>query len=92
MEEQIRDLVSDFRTRLNEGRIDYEDYNNFLKQFGQYLEIEKPTFIDNLSFLIEYQLAICIGAISCGILQGVKMIFKENIITCMAIGKWNQIY
>ena len=56
MEEQIRDLVSDFRTRLNEGRIDYEDYNNFLKQFGQYLEIEKPTFIDNLSFLIEYQL------------------------------------
>ena len=56
MEEQIRDLVSDFRIRLNEGRIDYEDYNNFLKQFGQYLEIEKPTFIDNLSFLIEYQL------------------------------------
>ena len=52
MEEQIRDLVSDFRIRLNEGRIDYEDYNNFLKQFGQYLEIEKPTFIDNLSFLM----------------------------------------
>ncbi len=56
MEEQIRELVSDFRARLNEGRVDYEDYNNFLKQFGQYLEIEKPSFIDNLSFLIEYQL------------------------------------
>ena len=40
-----------------EGQIDYEDYHNFLKQFGQqYLDIEKPSLSDNLFYMLDYQL------------------------------------
>ena len=57
MENQVRDLVNDFRKRVAEGRIDYEDYNNFLKQYGnQFLDIEKPTLGQNISYMVEYQL------------------------------------
>jgi len=57
MENQVRALVNDFRKRVAEGRIDYEDYNSFLKQYGnQFLDIEKPTLAQNISYMIEYQL------------------------------------
>lgn len=57
MENQVRALVNDFRQRVAEGRIDYEDYNSFLKQYGnQFLDIEKPTLAQNISYMIEYQL------------------------------------
>src|SRR5690606_3685077 len=55
MENQIRSIVSDFRKNVSEGKVDYEDYNNFLKQFGQYLNIEKPSLIQNIGYMFEYQ-------------------------------------
>ncbi len=49
-------LVSDFRMRVMQGEIDYEGYNAFLKRYGQqYLEIEKPSFIDNVAYMFKYQ-------------------------------------
>ena len=33
-----------------------EDYNNFFKEFGPYLKIEKPSFFKNLSYLFNYQI------------------------------------
>ena len=35
MDNDVRAIVADFRKQVVEGRIDYEDYNNFLKQYGQ---------------------------------------------------------
>ncbi|OUR91550.1 hypothetical protein A9Q87_09590 [Flavobacteriales bacterium 34_180_T64] len=57
MENEVRAIVTDFRQRVAQGRVDYEDYNNFLKQYGQqFLDIEKPSFGQNLAYMLEYQL------------------------------------
>nr|WP_321234420.1 DUF2723 domain-containing protein [uncultured Psychroserpens sp.] len=56
MENDVRRLVSEFRNDVAQGKIDYEDYNSFLKQFGRdILDVEKPSFGDNLSYMIQYQ-------------------------------------
>ncbi|SDB58473.1 Dolichyl-phosphate-mannose--protein O-mannosyl transferase [Flavobacteriaceae bacterium MAR_2010_188] len=56
MENQLRDLVNDFKQRVAAGEIDYEDYNAFLRDYGQqYLDVEKPSFGDNLAYMVEYQ-------------------------------------
>lgn len=56
MENQVRSLVAEFQKEVAEGKIDYEDYHNFLKQFGRdFLDIEKPSFGDNLYYMIDYQ-------------------------------------
>ncbi|NNF85172.1 MAG: DUF2723 domain-containing protein [Winogradskyella sp.] len=50
-------IVNDFRTRLAQGQIDYEDYDQFLRTYGQsYLDVEKPSFLDNIMYMVQYQL------------------------------------
>ncbi|WP_298899468.1 DUF2723 domain-containing protein [uncultured Psychroserpens sp.] len=57
MDNDIRGLVSKFRSEVAQGKINYEDYHNFLRQFGRdFLDIEKPSFGDNLYYMINYQL------------------------------------
>tara|TARA_S200000501_G_scaffold371520_1_gene414746 strand:+ start:944 stop:4177 length:3234 start_codon:yes stop_codon:yes gene_type:complete len=55
-EESIKTLVNDFKNEINTGNIDYEDFHNFLKQYGQFLEIKKPSLLSNLHYLIDYQI------------------------------------
>jgi len=53
----IKEQVNAFRKDVMEGQIDYEDYHLFLKQFGQqFLDIEKPSLLDNFYYMIDYQL------------------------------------
>jgi len=54
--QQFDQLVNDFRMRVANGEIDYEDYNQFLKRYGQqYLIIEQPSFMDNIMYMFQYQ-------------------------------------
>ena len=54
--EYIQDVVTQFKVDYNAGRVDYDGYNAFLKsQIGQHLDIDKPSFIDNVSFMFSYQ-------------------------------------
>jgi len=53
---ELRKAVSDFKKDVAKGLVDYEDYTNFLKQFGQFLDIEKPSLKSNVAYLLEYQL------------------------------------
>ncbi|MBL7560158.1 DUF2723 domain-containing protein [Olleya sp. YSTF-M6] len=55
-EQRLVQSMLDFKSDVNKGMIDYEDYHNFLKQFGQFINIEKPSLATNLSYLFEYQL------------------------------------
>jgi hypothetical protein len=49
-------IVNDFRMRIAQGEIDYEDYDQFLRRYGQqYLIIEKPSFLDNIMYMVQYQ-------------------------------------
>ncbi len=55
-EQRLVALVNDFRMRVANGEVDYEDYDQFLRTYGQsYLDIEKPSFGDNLTYMFQYQ-------------------------------------
>ena len=55
-EERLVTIVNDFRMRVARGEVDYEDYDQFLRTYGQsYLDIQKPSFGDNLTYMFQYQ-------------------------------------
>ena len=56
MQNELRSLVNDFRKEITEGEVDFEGYHDFLKTYGRYLDIEKPSLIDNVYYLFDYQI------------------------------------
>ncbi|WP_034042855.1 protein O-mannosyl-transferase family [Wocania ichthyoenteri] len=56
MQNELRKAVSDFKNDIARGNVDYEDYNNFLKRFKSYIDIEKPSLGSNILYMLEYQL------------------------------------
>ena len=55
LKSEIEKTVKEFRQAYAQKQIDNEGYVKFLKSYGDYLIIEKPTTADNLSFMFEYQ-------------------------------------
>lgn len=53
---QLIDAVNDFISRVNNGEVDANGYHQFLQRFGSYLDIEKPSLIDNLNYLFTFQI------------------------------------
>ena len=47
-EEGLVKTVNSFISNWNEGRADVDEYHNFLTTYAAYLDIEKPSFFDNL--------------------------------------------
>lgn len=56
MENELRNTVQKFKNDVASGHMDYEDYSSFLKQFSQYIDVEKPSFWDNITYMFQYQL------------------------------------
>ena len=54
-EKELLQVVTEFRRAFRSGDLDLDDYHKFLKTYGDYLDIQKPSTADNLSFMIEYQ-------------------------------------
>lgn len=54
-EDELVQIVSEFRSAFAAGKIDLDGYDKFLKSYGDYLIIEKPSFGDNMKFMFEYQ-------------------------------------
>jgi hypothetical protein len=54
-EAELVQIISEFRKAYAANQIDLEGYATFLKTYGDYLIIEKPSTADNLSFMFEYQ-------------------------------------
>lgn len=52
---EVEKTVSEFRKAYAQKQIDNEGYVKFLKSYGDYLIIEKPSTVDNFSFMFEYQ-------------------------------------
>ncbi|HKL34796.1 MAG TPA: DUF2723 domain-containing protein [Salegentibacter sp.] len=55
-EERLVSAVNEFQNQYAQGELDNNDYHNFLRQFGDYLNIEKPSFASNIGYLLEYQI------------------------------------
>ena len=56
MQNEFRSLIENFRNAIKQGEIDFEGYHEFLKNYGRYLDIEKPSLLDNIYYLFDYQL------------------------------------
>lgn len=54
--QQLRNIVGDFQLRGQQGLLTGEDYDEFFRSYGRYLDISKPTLIDNLAFLLHFQM------------------------------------
>ena len=54
---RLRERVAQFREDAAEGLLSGEDYHNFYKTYGAYLDIEKPSFFSNLMYLFDYQMS-----------------------------------
>ncbi len=52
---EIEKVVTEFKQAYAQKQIDNDGYVAFLRNYGDYLIIEKPTTVDNLSFMFEYQ-------------------------------------
>ncbi|MEJ2112490.1 MAG: DUF2723 domain-containing protein [Flavobacteriaceae bacterium] len=56
LENKLRSPIMNFKNDVSQGLVDYEDYNAFLKQFSQYIDVEKPSLMSNIAYMLEYQL------------------------------------
>ena len=56
MQNEFRGLVDEFNKSVDEGTVDYDGYHNFLRTYGRYLDIQKPSILDNIYYLFEYQI------------------------------------
>ncbi|MEN9322635.1 MAG: hypothetical protein RL699_415 [Bacteroidota bacterium] len=54
-EKELVDVITEFRKGYSAGEYGNEEYIKFLKAYGEYLIIEKPSTVDNLRFMVEYQ-------------------------------------
>ncbi|MDC1540337.1 DUF2723 domain-containing protein [Flavobacteriaceae bacterium] len=56
MQNDLRSMVSSFRDSVANGEVDYEDYHAFLKKYGRYIDIQKPSLLQNIYYLFDYQI------------------------------------
>ena len=49
-EKRLIEEVSKFKEAYANGLVDGEDYHDFLNRFGPFLDIKKPSFVDNMKF------------------------------------------
>ena len=54
-EAMLVEEVKKFKEAYEKGLVDSEDYDAFLRNFGDYLDIQKPGFLTNMRFMFEYQ-------------------------------------
>jgi hypothetical protein len=52
---EVEKTVQEFRQAYAQKQIDNEGYVKFLRSYSDYLIIEKPSNVDNFSFMFEYQ-------------------------------------
>jgi hypothetical protein len=54
-EDELVQIVTQFRKAYAAGELDEKDYDKFLKGYGEYLIVDKPTFFNNIKFMVQYQ-------------------------------------
>ncbi|MDN3723320.1 DUF2723 domain-containing protein [Aequorivita sp. SDUM287046] len=54
-EPRLVEEVNKFKQAYNQDLVDKEGYDKFLKNFSQYLDIQKPSFLQNIQFMLEFQ-------------------------------------
>lgn len=53
---EVKSLVGQFKESVANNEVDYEGYNQFFKTYGQFLDIKKPSLLQNIYYLFDYQI------------------------------------
>lgn len=53
---ELYQAVDKFKKDVERGRISTAEYDRFLTRFREYLDIEKPSFTDNMYYMLSYQM------------------------------------
>jgi hypothetical protein len=56
MQNELRSLVNSFKDSVANGDVDYKGYNDFLKEYGRFIDIQKPSLLQNIYYLFDYQI------------------------------------
>ncbi|NAY92775.1 DUF2723 domain-containing protein [Muricauda sp. JGD-17] len=51
----LRQAVAQFKAAYLQGELDTEQYIRFLREFGEYIEVEPPTLGQNLRYMFQFQ-------------------------------------
>ncbi len=54
-EPRLVEEVKKFKEAIKAGLVDTKDYDTFLANYGSFLDIKKPSFLDNMKFLFQHQ-------------------------------------
>tara|TARA_R110000868_G_scaffold210058_1_gene459988 strand:+ start:809 stop:4141 length:3333 start_codon:yes stop_codon:yes gene_type:complete len=52
---ELRDAVNQFKDGYARGEIDTSQYMKFLREFGEYIDVEPPTVMQNIKYMFEFQ-------------------------------------
>ncbi|MFL9843132.1 DUF2723 domain-containing protein [Flavobacterium rhizosphaerae] len=58
---QTEQLIGEVKAAYNRGEIDNRELDNFLKEYGEKLIVEKPTLGQNMAFMANYQFGYMFG-------------------------------
>jgi len=53
---ELRQIVAEFNNDVQAGQITADQQIDFIKKFGKYITVKKPTAVENFSFMFQYQL------------------------------------
>ena len=51
----LREAVNQFKSAYVKGELDSEQYIRFLREFGEYIEVEPPTLWQNIQYMFDFQ-------------------------------------
>jgi len=52
---ELREAVNQFKDGYAKGEIDTSQYIRFLREFGEYIEVEPPTVMQNIKYMFQFQ-------------------------------------
>ncbi len=53
--EELQKAVTQIKTGYANGEIDEEQYISFLRQFGEYIEVQPPSVWQNIKYMVQFQ-------------------------------------
>ncbi|MDO4228409.1 MAG: DUF2723 domain-containing protein [Capnocytophaga sp.] len=53
---ELYQAINDFKLRVKAGEVSPDEYDHFLSRFKDYLDIEKPSFLQNIEYMLSYQM------------------------------------
>src|SRR5690606_23322200 len=52
---EVMQWVGQLKAQAQSGRMSMREYDHYLRQLSDYIDVEKPTFFDNMGFMFNYQ-------------------------------------